>query len=385
MIRVFEAFAGYGSQRMALRNIGVDFKSVGISEIEGDVIRSYAAVHTDFLERKNEIDRQVTATRDEMVEYLESINVPLDYKTFENRARKMSDDALKEMYLANRLAGNFGDISRIDARKLPDMDLFTYSFPCQDISVAGYQRGLNANSGTRSSLLWECCKIIEAKRPRYLMMENVKNLVGRNHIGNFQKFLEYLESVGYKNSWTTLNARDFGTPQNRVRVFCVSEYKGRRPFVFPSPRPLALHFKDLLEKDVGESFFLSGDQVADAPIEQEWSYCIDSNYWKGTFLRDFLEKHRRQLVTDGRTEDGKYRVRRLTPRETWRLMGVRDGDFDRVRQINTNTALYKQAGNSIVVSVLEAIFSRLFLTPDKAFSLEDTLPLWNPALGSNAR
>ena len=111
----------------------------------------------------------------------------------------MKIDQLKEMYLANKLINNYGDITKIDPEKLPDFDLFTYSFPCQDISVAGYQNGLNESSGTRSSLLWECCKIIEAKKPKYLMMENVKNLVGCNHKANFLKFLKYLESIGYKN------------------------------------------------------------------------------------------------------------------------------------------------------------------------------------------
>ncbi len=379
MIKLFEAFAGYGSQRMALRNIGIPFESVGVSEIEGDVIRSYAAIHTDFLSQRKNIDAYVPSSRDEMVEYLESINVPLDYKTFENRARALKDAALKEMYLANKLISNFGDISRINPSNLPDIDLFTYSFPCQDISVAGYQRGLSANSGTRSSLLWECCKIIEAKKPRFLMMENVKNLVGCNHKQNFLKFLEYLEGLGYKNSWRLLNARDYGTPQNRVRVFCVSEYKGRNPFVFPDPVPLTSFMKDMLEQNVPDSYFLSEDQVSEKPITQDWCYCLDSNYWKGTFLKDFLTKHRRQLVTDGVDGNGLYRVRRLTPRETWRLMGVRDADIDKASCINANTALYKQSGNSIVVSVLEAIFTQLFINTDKAFSPEASLPLWEAA------
>ena len=115
---------------------------------------------------------------EEMISYLEDINVPLDYKTFENRARKLKLPKLKDMYLANKLIKNYGDIQRIDPVLLPDFDLFTYSFPCQDISVAGYQQGLNADSGTRSSLLWECCKIIEMKKPKYLMMENVKKSCG---------------------------------------------------------------------------------------------------------------------------------------------------------------------------------------------------------------
>ncbi|MBR2557798.1 MAG: DNA cytosine methyltransferase [Methanobrevibacter sp.] len=371
MLRVFEAFAGYGSQRMALRNIGIEFEVVGISEIEGDVIQSYAAIHSDFLEKREHIDDYVPEDKDEMISYLEKINVPLDYKTFENRARKLRLPKLKDMYLANKMINNYGDIQRIDPTTLPDFDLFTYSFPCQDISVAGYQCGLNEDSGTRSSLLWECCKIIETKRPKYLMMENVKNLVGKNHKDNFLKFLNYLESLGYKNSWAVLNARDYGVPQNRERVFCISELESKRDFVFPEPIGLKFKLEDILEKDVDEKYYLNNGQVTDKPIKQEYSYCLDSNYWKGTTLQSFLKKRRRQLVTDKINESGQYIPRRLTPKETWRLMGVNDEDIEKASQLVSNTSLYKQSGNSIVVQVLEAIFRQWFIEiPNKNVGLD---------------
>ncbi len=360
MLKVFEAFAGYGSQRMALRNIGIDFEVVGISEIEGDVLQSYAAIHSEFLELRKEIEKYVPEDKEEMISYLEEINVPLDYKTFENKARKLKLPKLQDMYLANKLIKNYGDIQLINPDKLPDFDLFTYSFPCQDISVAGYQHGLNADSGTRSSLLWECCKIIEEKKPKYLMMENVKNLVGCNHKANFLKFLDYLESLGYKNSWAILNARDYGTPQNRERVFCISEMNGIREFEFPEPTELKFKLYDILETNVDERYYLKNGQLLDKPIEQDYSYCLDSNYWKGVTLKSFLEKHRRQLVTDKIDENGKYVPRRLTPKETWRLMGVSETDIEKASQLISQTSLYKQAGNSIVVSVLEAILKKLF-------------------------
>lgn len=366
MLKVFEAFAGYGSQRMALRNIGIEFEVVGISEIDGDVIKSYAAIHSDFLDKRINIDKYVPKNKEEMIQYLETINVPLDYKTFHNLAKKLSLQNLKDIYLANKLIKNFGDITKINPSNLPDFDLFTYSFPCQDISVAGYQHGLNANSGTRSSLLWECCKIIECKKPRFLMMENVKNLTGCNHKNNFLKFLEYLESLGYKNSWKVLNAREYGIPQNRERVFCISELNGEDEFIFPEPVELKLKLYDILEKNVDEQYYLNNNQVMDTPIEQEYSYCLDSNYWKGVTLKSFLEKHRRQLVTDKINDDGKYVPRRLTPKETWRLMGVRDEDIYKASQLISKTSLYKQSGNSIVVPVLEAIFSKLFLSDTKS-------------------
>ena len=371
MLRLFEAFAGYGSQRMALRNIGIEFEVVGISEIEGDVILSYAAIHSDFLEKREHIGTYVPEDKEEMVSYLEEINVPLDYKTFENKAKKLKLPKLKDMYLANKLINNYGDIQGIDPSTLPDFDLFTYSFPCQDISVAGYQCGLNEDSGTRSSLLWECCKIIEAKKPKYLMMENVKNLVGKRHKSNFLKLLKYLESLGYKNSWAVLNARDYGIPQNRERVFCISELGSKKRFDFPEPKELEVKLYDLLDKDVDERFYLNKNQVMDEPIEQEYSYCLDSNYWKGTTLQSFLKKHRRQLVTDKVNEMGQFIPRRLTPKETWRLMGVNDEDIEKASKLVSQTSLYKQSGNSIVVPVLEAIFKQLFIgSPKRKIGLD---------------
>ncbi len=369
MLRVFEAFAGYGSQRMALRNCGIPFEVVGVSEIDEAVTVSYASIHTDFLKVR---EQPIEVSEEEMRSFLVKQNVPLDYRTFENRALNLRGQRLKDIYIANKLIKNYGDIRVIDPEKLPDFDFFTYSFPCQDISVSGYQRGLDQDSGTRSSLLWECCKIIEVKRPKYLMMENVKNLVGSNHRANFEKFLVYLESLGYSNKWQVLNARDYGVPQNRERVFCIS-ILGQNDFEFPKPVELKLSMFDLLEKDVDLKYELSSDQYSDRPIENEVCYCLDSNYWKGTFLCDFLEKRRRQLVTSRKIAKNKYLARRLTPRETWRLMGVSDEDFEKAATLVSATSLYKQSGNSIVVPVMEHIFKNLFLKEGKKMTNKDIL------------
>jgi DNA-methyltransferase (dcm) len=362
MLKVFEAFAGYGSQRLALKNINFPHEIVGISEIDGDVILSYAAIHENLLEKRTQ-KRWVSESQ--MRTFLEKINVPLNYKTFKNRAESLRGQKLKDMYVANKISRNFGDIRIIDPHNLPDFDLFTYSFPCQDISVAGYQNGLNPNSGTRSSLLWECLRIIEIKKPKYLMMENVKNLVGKNHIKNFEDFLLHLKNLGYTNYFKVLNARDYGIPQNRERVFCISILGDHKDFVFPPKQELSIFMNDLLETSVPDSFYLAHNQVSDTPISQKYIYCLDSNYWKGTFLRDFLKKKRRQLVSGPIRDDGKYPARRLTPRETWRFMGVDDSDFNKASELISNTSLYKQSGNSIVVPVLEAVFTNLFQTNER--------------------
>lgn len=199
-IRVFEAFAGYGSQSMALRRLGIDFEVIGISEIDKYAIQAYMAVHGD--------------------------------------------------------TPNYGDISKIDWSSVPDFDFLTYSFPCTDISTAGQQKGLAEGSGTRSSLLWECRKAIEAKRPKYLLMENVKNLVSKKFIPYLKEWIRFLEGQGYSNYTKVLNAKDFGVPQNRERVFMVS-ILGEASFHFPKPFTLEKRLKDVLEKDVDESFYLS--------------------------------------------------------------------------------------------------------------------------------
>lgn len=356
MLRVFEAFSGYGSQSIALRNLNIDFEIVGTSEIDGDVIKSYASIHTNFL-HMHETFKYPSET--DMISYLKGLNVPQDSKTFDFKGDKLRGSKLNDMYLACKLSKNYGDIKRINPNDLPDFDLFTYSPPCQDISVAGKQLGLEKGSGTRSSLIWECLNIIEAKRPKYLLMENVKNLIGNQHKSDFLAFLKELELLGYKNSYEVLNACDYGIPHRRERVFCISEYKASKPYAFPKTVPLSSKMSDYLESEVSEEFYLTNGQVLPDPIQQDICFCLSSTYWKGTTLKDFLQRHRRQLVTDPNPIIGVYRVRRLTPRECWRLMGVSDKDFDKVETVCSRTQLYRQAGNSIVVNVLEAIFKQL--------------------------
>ena len=209
-IRVFEAFAGYGSQAMALKRLQHDFPDrikfefVGISEIEPYAIAAYNAVHGD--------------------------------------------------------TPNFGDISKIDWVQVPDFDLFTYSFPCQDISTAGRQKGFIEGSGSRSSLLWECRRAIEAKRPKFLLMENVKALVQKKFKPEFQRWIDTLANLGYTSFWYVLNAKDFGIPQNRERVFMVS-ILGDATFEFPKPFPLEKRLRDVLEENVPEQYYLADSQV----------------------------------------------------------------------------------------------------------------------------
>lgn len=162
----------------------------------------------------------------------------------------------------NQLHGeteNLGDLLAVDVDKMYEgqWDLITYSTPCTDFSIAGQQAGGDKGSGTASSLLWECEKIIRKVKPKYLLMENVKNLLSKKHIHNFEGWLKVLEDVGYTNYYKVLNAKDFGVPQNRERVFCVSILGEHEPYVFPEPRLLNIRLKDVLEPNVDAKYYLS--------------------------------------------------------------------------------------------------------------------------------
>ena len=202
-MKVLELFAGYGSQALALEYLGIDFTS-DIAEIDQYAIKAYNQLHGD--------------------------------------------------------THNWGDITKIDEKELPYYDLITYSFPCQDISLAGLQKGLDKDSETRSSLLWECERIIRAVKPKYLLMENVKNLVGEKHKPNFIRWLRVLEMMGYQNYWQVLNAKDYGVPQNRERVFVVS-ILGFEQYLFPNPIKLEKRLKDVLEPNVDEKYYLSDNML----------------------------------------------------------------------------------------------------------------------------
>lgn len=157
---------------------------------------------------------------------------------------------------------NLGDIAKIDWRRVPDFDLFTYSFPCTDISCAGLQKGLSENSGTRSGLLWECRKVIDEKRPRFLLMENVEALVQKKFVSEFRKWQDCLTANGYTNFWRVLNAKDYGVPQNRPRVFMVSILDKNVVYHFPRPFPLKLRIKDIIEQNVDGCYYLKEERLA---------------------------------------------------------------------------------------------------------------------------
>lgn len=208
MIRVIELFAGIGAQAQALKEAKVDHELVAVSEIDESAYKVYQALHG---------------------------NVP-----------------------------NLGDITKIEY--LPDADLWTYSFPCTNISLAGKLAGLSEGSGTASSLIWEVSRLLNnaetiGNLPKYLLMENVSNLVSKTFMPEFEKWLNFLTKLGYESKWKVLNAKDFGVPQSRKRVFMLSVL-GKNNYEWPKEKPLTLCLADLLDEEVEDKYYLSDRAIA---------------------------------------------------------------------------------------------------------------------------
>lgn len=204
MLKVIELFAGIGAQRKALQKAKIEHEVIAISEIDKYAIQSYNAIHGETL--------------------------------------------------------NLGDITKIE--KIPKADLWTYSFPCTDISLAGRMNGFEKHSGTHSSLLWEVQRLLsisidDGTLPKYLLMENVKNLISKKFKPLFDEWCKYLEGLGYKNFYKVLNAKDYGVPQNRERVFMISIRDDNALYQFPNEINLDTKLGDYLENDVDEKYYLS--------------------------------------------------------------------------------------------------------------------------------
>ena len=422
-VKLFEAFSGVGCQAMALKRITDNYELVGFSEIDKYAIQSYRAIHGEVK--------------------------------------------------------NYGDITKM--LTIPKCDIFTYSFPCQDLSLAGNQKGLG--EGTRSGLVYEVLRLLKNTeiKPKVLIMENVSALISATFVKQFNEIQLELEQLGYKNYNEILNAKDYGIPQNRERIFMVS-ILGDYSYTFPEPINLELRLKDLLENEVDEKYYLSEkmikqisswnaqvkplkeaktkDDIIIQTITAKSNTSMNSSMLlikeatvkgyaeatdgDGVYINrphqkrgvvqkgmiqtiktsgndiavvvedkpysDYsLEKIRGNIVKEnvvgtitanamqsvnhdnchlvieqkshGYNKDGKHicptiktssweennhlvnnlRIRKLTPLEAFRLMGISDDDFWKAQESGmSNAQLYKQAGNGIVVNVFEAILRNLF-------------------------
>lgn len=306
-VQILELFGGIGSPRCALRNLGIPTKAIDYVEIDEKAVRSYNNMFSE----------------------------ELPYKT-----QSVVGWNLKP-------------------------DILIHGSPCQDFSIAGHQRGADEDSETRSSLMWETIHIIEQMgqwKPQYIIWENVKNVKSKHMIANFVRYQKELEQMGYTNNYEVLDAREFGLPQARERVFTISCLKGEK-----------FNFDDLIRTPMQDirDFLEDNDsvpEVYDVTQPSVRNVIGQTGIKRATVIKDYaFTITTRQDRTPAQVIDcGGGRFRYLTELECWRLQGYTDEDFERAKAVHKRagryyTALYKQAGNSIAVPIFESIFRKIIL------------------------
>lgn len=252
-LKVFTTFSGYDSQCLAFRKANIPFELIGWSEIEKRAIDAHNILFPEFNDR------------------------------------------------------NYGDIRKIDWEHVPDFDFFTYSSPCQSFSISGLKTGGEEGSGTKSSLLWECKKAIEIKRPKYLMLENVKNLVGSKFFPTFQKWLDFLSSLGYTSYWKVLNGIDYGVPQARERVFVISILNPEHEFKWSQPIKLKTCLNDYLQKpkDVPKECYVSQNFVDDFILNNEYISKFAGETWDDT-CQEYINDKEQEIFKSKKGKQTNY-------------------------------------------------------------------------------
>ena len=393
-VRLIELFAGYGSQSLALKYLGVPFEHHKICEWAIPSIQAYKDLHaTD-----DNTDYSQGMTTEEVFEHLYKAGVSSNYNepmTYE-QVKRLGDAKARTIY--NNIKATHNLVSVVNAKgkdfEITDTDKYcyvmTYSFPCQDLSKAGKGEGMAKGSGTRSGLLWEVERILDEmgeNLPQILLMENVPDVIGQNNIKHFADWVKKLDSLGYTSKWQCMNAKNYGVPQNRDRCFMVS-WLGDYYYDFPQPFKLTKRLKDVLETNVPEKYYLSSrtlEQIAkwksqQNPLEKvlgknSISPCVTARgageEHSGMILcceeleeTTNLRNNYMTFVADGKLikeaqQKKNYRIRKLTPREAGRLMGVRDEDIDKMSVNQSDSRLYHLYGDSIVVDVLCEIFKNM--------------------------
>ena len=266
-IRLIELFAGYGSQALALKYLGANFEHWKICEWAVKSIQAYKDLHFG----DDNTDYSAAKTQDEVIDYLYSKGISANYNEpmTIDQIKRLGEEKQRVIY--NNLIATHNLVSVCNCHasdlEISDTDKYTYtmtySFPCQDLSLAGKGLGMEKGSGTRSGLLWEVERILDecnGNLPQILLMENVPEVIGTNNSEHFSQWVAKLDSLGYKSKWEILNAKDYGVPQNRARCFMVS-WLGNYYYDFPKKVKLEKRIKDILETNVDEKYYLNDDTI----------------------------------------------------------------------------------------------------------------------------
>lgn len=385
-IRLIELFAGYGSQALALKYLGVKFEHWKICEWAVKSIQAYKDIHfTDDT-------KEISMSKDEMIDYLYNKGISSNYNEpmTKSQISRLNEKQLKTIIENIEITHNLVNIQQVKGQDLEIIEkeqyeyILTYSFPCQDLSLAGKGKGM-ADTSTRSGMLWEVERILNELKttnslPQILLMENVPQVHGSDNVEHFNKWQLALENMGYKNYFQDLIATDYGIPQTRNRCFMVS-ILGDYSYTFPKPIPLKLKLKDLLEKEVDEKYYLPEKYYKNIEYyEENKNQIAYLNYSKQEQSNRVwnIENVSPTLCASYRANDYLQnikikidnKIRVLICKESFRLMGVKDEDYENVAKNQSDSSLYHLAGDSLVTLVFCAIMSTMI---DNCKSFEQVL------------
>ena len=414
---IVELFSGIGSQARALKNIGININVQATCEWDLHAFIAYDAIHESY----ESLPEAMSLNKKQLLAILSKYTLsnngkePMNYQTL----RGYSETVLRRMLSAIKRTRNLVDISRVHGEQMPDnTDILTYSFPCQDLSNVGafhgYNKGIDIDSGSRSSLLWQVGRILTEMKslgkvlPRYLVMENVPTLLSPRHKENFEKWINELEEVGYISKYMPVNARNYGLPQNRPRLLMMSVFVGNnetlkkeiktffdswgldemkilsdyRKSEFYSPVTITqlLRLPAVRNSKLWEEALdcTPNDTVSRRKIWEENPKIIDERgcITSEEFIRTITTKQDRHpnsgnVYFDSGVE-GRGKFRYLTPRECLLFMGFTDEDYERLQANNPEQRvksklfprdkIIRMAGNSIPVKMLEGFFYQLYKT-----------------------
>ena len=382
-IKLFEAFAGIGAQHKALKNIAKaqnwEIKSIGIIEWFIPAIIAYQLIHFGPLKINKKINYQD----------ISNIYISNDSKNKISQAgynKLLKSDLIHYIVASKTKHNNSFDITKTTWQNVPkDIDIFTYSFPCQDLSIQGKQKGMSKDANSRSSLLWQIERILlelkenyaTSEMPKYLLMENVSSVIHNNHKKEFNNWIKSLDEIGYESKLYLLNAKDFGSPQNRLRAFLLSvrkDWKQTINFEFREFKKSKRqkYLKDILQNDPSQDLFLPNlDNYERTPFKTTKSLIKRSDLINYTnFSSENYVYHPDgigpTLTATGAnsrikilTKDNKIRI--LSNLENFLYMGFDKNDYLKLKRSGLISAqkMTFLCGNSISVQVLEAIFRTL--------------------------